>query len=47
MYGTYILIIPIIVMWLGYVATIITFKILWQRDVATKDNNFIAYLDHH
>lgn len=42
-FGTYLLAIFIVLIWLGYIATLICFNVFWRRDVYGKDQKFRAY----
>lgn len=42
-YGTYALAIPIVFLWLGYVATLVVFAVFWKRDILEKDYKLKQY----
>lgn len=45
-YGTYRLAIVILLIWLGYLATLLTFNVLWHRQIVKEDVKFAAYRSH-
>lgn len=45
-FGTYLMAILIIAIWLGYILTLIMFNVLWRNQIVKKDASFASYRLH-